>query len=152
MKNDFFTHTNCERKEYEMRKFTNLLLSALMVMALTTFTACGMGNTNDGSEAPYEDDVKDTANNGVNNGNKNNMGEDIKNGIDDIGDDIKNGIDNVEDGIQNGIDDIRNGMDDLNNRGTRTSRLEEAGKNLIDSVREASAAIRDGLVELSQMR
>lgn len=126
-----------------MRKFTNLLLSALMVMALTTFTACGMGNTNDGSEAPYEDDVKDTANNGVNNGNKNNM---------DIGDDIQNGIDNVEDGIQNGIDDIRNGMDDLNNRGTRTSRLEEAGKNLIDSVREASAAIRDGLMELSQMR
>ena len=126
-----------------MRKFTILLLSALMVMALTTFTACGMGNTNDGSEAPYEDDVKDTANNGVNNGNKNNM---------DIGDDIQNGIDNVEDGIQNGIDDIRNGMDDLNNRGTRTSRLEEAGKNLIDSVREASAAIRDGLMELSQMR
>ena len=126
-----------------MRKFTNLLLSALMVMALTTFTACGMGNTNDGSEAPYEDDVKDTANNGVNNGNKNNM---------DIGDDIQNGIDNVEDGIQNGIDDIRNGMDDMNNRGTRTSRLEEAGKNLIDSVREASAAIRDGLMELSQMR
>ena len=143
MKNDFFTHTNCERKEYEMRKFTNLLLSALMVMALTTFTACGTGNTNDGSEAPYEDDVKDTANNGVNNGNKNNM---------DIGDDIQNGIDNVEDGIQNGIDDIRNGMDDMNNRGTRTSRLEEAGKNLIDSVREASAAIRDGLMELSQMR
>ena len=126
-----------------MRKFTNLLLSALMVMALTTFTACGMGNTNDGSEAPYEDDVKDTANNGVNNGNKNNM---------DIGDDIQNGIDNVEDGIQNGIDDIRNGMDDMNNRGTRTSRLEEAGKNLIDSVREASAAIRDGLMELSHMR
>ena len=126
-----------------MRKFTNLLLSALMVMALTTFTACGMGNTNDGSEAPYEDDVKDTANNGVNNGNKNNM---------DIGDDIQNGIDNVEDGIQNGMDDIRNGMDDMNNRGTRTSRLEEAGKNLIDSVREASAAIRDGLMELSQMR
>ena len=85
-----------------------------------------------------------------------NMGEDIRNGMDNIGDDIQNGIDNVEDGIQNGIDDMRDGSQDnggdMNNRGTRTSRLEEASKNLVDSVREASAAIRDGLMELSQMR
>ena len=100
-----------------MRKFSILFLSALMVMVMTTFAACGMGKTND----------------------------DIHNEIDDIGDDIKDGIDNVEEGIQNGIDDMEK-------RKTRTSRLEEAGKNLVESVREASVAIRDGLIELSQMR
>ena len=143
-----------------MRKFKLIFLSALMALSLVTFTACGMGNNNNsGSEAPYDDDVKDTANNGVNNGGNGNNGNSGNN----IGDEIQSGIDNVENGIQNGIDDIQDGMDnmqdgtqnnggDMNNRGQRTSRLEEAGQNLMNSFREASAAIRDGINELSGVR
>ena len=131
-----------------MRKFKFLFLSALMVTGLVTFTACGMGNANDTSKPPYEDET-----------NTNNNTGDTNN----IGDDIQNGIDNVEDGIQNGIDDIQNGMDDMqdgsqdnggdmNNRGHRTSRLEEAGQNFMESVREASNAIKDGIMQLNGMK
>lgn len=145
-----------------MRKFKFLFLSALMVTGLVTFTACGMGNANDTSKPPYEDETN-TNNNTGNTGDTNNIGDDIKNGVDDIGDDIQNGIDNVEDGIQNGIDDIQNGMDDMqdgsqdnggdmNNRGHRTSRLEEAGQNFMESVREASNAIKDGIMQLNGMK
>lgn len=130
-----------------MRKFKIFFLTALMALSLVTFTACGMGNNNNsGSEAPYDDDVKDTANNGVNNGgNGNNIGDDIQNGIDNVEDGIQNGIDNMQDGTQN------NGGD-MDNRGQRTSRLEEAGQNLMNSFREASAAIRNGINELSGVK
>ena len=125
-----------------MRKFKFFFLSVLMVVASLGFTACGMGNNmNSGTEAPYEDDVKDTTNNGVNDGN---MGDNIKDGVDNIGDDIKNGVDNVEEGIDNGIDGIRDG--------NRTSRLEEANQNLRDSIQEARKAIQEGLVKLSNIR
>ena len=152
-----------------MRKFKLLFLSALMVTGLVTFAACGMGDTNDTSKPPYEDETgtnNNTGNTGNTGNSGNNIGDDIKNGVDDIGDDIQNGIDNVEDGIQNGIDDMQNGIDngidnmqdgsqnnggDMN-RGHRTSRLEEAGQNLVNSVREASDAIREGLIQLSEMR
>mgnify|MGYP003297241752 CR=1 FL=1 len=40
-----------------MRKFKFLFLSALMVTGLVTFTACGMGNANDTSKPPYEDET-----------------------------------------------------------------------------------------------
>ena len=124
-----------------MRKFKFLFLSALMVTGLVTFTACGMGNANDTSKPPYEDET-----------NTNNIGDDIKNGVDDIGDDIQNGIDD----IQNGMDDMQDGSQDnggdMNNRGHRTSRLEEAGQNFMESVREASNAIRDGIMQLNGMK
>ena len=124
-----------------MRKFKFLFLSALMVTGLVTFTACGMGNANDTSKPPYEDET-----------NTNNIGDDIKNGVDDIGDDIQNGIDD----IQNGMDDMQDGSQDnggdMNNRGHRTSRLEEAGQNFMESVREASNAIKDGIMQLNGMK
>ena len=142
-----------------MRNFKFLFLAALLASVSMTFAACGMGQPNDTSKPPYEDETNNT-NNTNNNGN--NVGDDIQNGMDNIGDDIQNGIDNVEDGIQNGIDNIQDGMDnmqdgsqdnggDMNNRGQRTSRFEEAGKNLIQSVREAGDAIRDGITKLSNM-
>lgn len=119
-----------------MKKFRLILLCTIMTMGLLAFTACGMGNnnTNDGTEPPYEDDVND-GNNGADRTENDNIGDDIQNGVDDIGDDIQNGIDNVEDGIQNGIDDMDN----------RTSRLEQAGQNFMDSVKEAGDAIRNGI-------
>ena len=70
-----------------MKKF--LFLCAVCMTAMVGLTACGNSDNNN-TQAPYEDDVKDT-----NNTNKNNGG----NGV-------QNGIDNVEDGINNGIDNI----------------------------------------------
>ena len=53
-----------------------------------------------------------------------------------------------------GMGNNQNGVnsDDIDNRFNRTSRLEEANQNLIESVREAATAIHDGLMELSTMR
>ena len=157
-----------------MKKFKLILLCSIMTMGLLTFTACGMGNnnTNDGTEPPYEDDVNN-GNNGANGTDNNNIGDDIQNGMDNMGDDIQNGIDNVEDGIQNGIDNVQdgidngidnmqdgtengtengtgngtqNGVDDMDNR---TSRLEQAGQNFMDSVKEAGDAIRNGIRQIT---
>ena len=147
-----------------MKTFKFGFLSALVVTSLVTLTACGMGNTNDTSKPPYEDETN-TTNNGGNTGNTGNtgdtgnsgtnIGDDIQNGIDNVEDGIQNGMDNIENGIQNGIDNMQDGSQDNGgdmNRGQRTSRLEEAGQNFMDSVREASDAIKEGIMQLNGMR
>lgn len=155
-----------------MKKFKITALCAITAVALLTFVGCGRtedNNNNNGTDAPYEDDVNNG--NDVNNGTDmnngiDNIGDDINNGIDNIGDDINNGIDNIEDGINNGIDNIQDGIDDMdgthpndtqdntqnntqngttNDMSGGTSSLRDAGQNLVNSIQEAGAAIRDGI-------
>ena len=62
---------------------------------------------------------------------------------------MQNGMDNLEDGINNGIDDMQNQNGNQNNTGRETSRLEDAGNNLVDSIREARDAIVEGVKQLT---
>ena len=145
----------------------------MMCAVLGTMTLCLAACGGDTEKPPYEDetqsgtDKNNNNNNNNNNGDTGNMGEDIKNGVDNIGDDIQNGVDNLENGIQNGIDNVEDGMNDIQNNmdnpnnpndNNRTnnrdmsggmSRLEEAGNNLMNSIREARAAIEEGFRQIS---
>ena len=55
-------------------------------------------------------------------------------------------------GMGNSQNGVNSEIDDMDHRFNRTSRLEEANQNLIESVKEAATAIHDGLMELSTMR
>ncbi len=139
-----------------MKKY--VLLAALTLIAGLAMTACG--DNMDTEKPPYEDDVKDTNHNGnTNNSGTDKLEDDIKDGVDDlkngvenIGDDIRDGIDDFGNGVQDGVDDIRDGMDNGMDRmddAPRTSRLEDATQNLMKSVKNASDAIRQGIIKLT---
>ena len=101
------------------------MLCALLLVGTLCFTACG-NKQNGGTEAPYEDetnkDVNDTNNSKMNNGN--NMYND-------------NGMNN------NGMNN--NGMNNNGSNGTPGGDLEDAGRNLMDSIKDTGDAIRDGV-------
>ncbi len=106
-----------------MKKNKLLILCALLLVGTVSLTACG-DNRNNGTEAPYEDETNKDV-------NDNNMYNDTNNGT-------NNGTDN----------DMDVTPDNTNNNGTTGSDLEDAGRNLMDSIKDTGDAIRDGVDNL----
>lgn len=102
-----------------MMKKRILLLCTLFMLGTVSLAACG-GTGNNGSEAPYQDETENKVNNG---GNGTNNGNGMNNG---------NGTNN-------------NGG---TNNGGAGSDLEDAGRNLMDSIKDTGDAIRDGVDNL----
>ena len=86
-----------------MRRHKFFALGLMMAMLLFGVVGCGRDSNMDETKPPYNDETnKDT-----NNNDTNNLGDDIKEGIDDAGDAIQDGIDD----ITNPGNDFRPGTD-----------------------------------------
>lgn len=99
-----------------------LIFCTVLTIGLAFATGCSRDGNNNDTQAPYEDET----NNGVNEGN---------NAMDNTNNGVNNGA-NMQDTSNSGV------VDDLEGSGNN---LQDAGRNLVDSVRDAGSAIMDGV-------
>lgn len=94
-----------------------LILCTVLTVGLAFATGCGRDGNNNDTEAPYEDETNNDVNGGTNGGGMNNGAN--------MGDTSNSGA-----------------VNDLENSGNN---LQDAGRNLVDSIEDAGSAIMDGV-------
>lgn len=106
-----------------MKRFKFLLVTAALATCAFAFTACGTTNNDrnngptGGTEAPYEDNTRNYNNNNYDNNGRNGMGDDIRDGVNDIGDAIDDAGNAIRDGVRDVTDTDGNRTDGNNGNG-----------------------------------
>lgn len=106
----------------KMKQFKKLVVSALLICTVFTFTACSNKNKGGDLDDKRDDIREDKDHNGVVD-DVEDIGRDVVDGVEDIGEDIKDGAEDVVDG--NGT---RRDTDDVDN-GTRRDTDDNVNKN-----------------------
>ena len=99
-----------------MKKFKKIIVGAMLVMALGTFTACGNNDDNVNDTTGTQDNVtNDAANDETTGSNKNKNNNNNDNDTDNAGKGVVDGVGEVGEGIKDEAKDMTGNDDNDNN-------------------------------------